>query len=376
MTGQQRNKSWGGGGSTMVAIAVILLCFLFDESSSFTTSSSSLSSTFHHRSTAFRTTSKLGNVGSSLQLQQLGDNDKCNEAADFGMESSFEVTSSTPSGGQSRRTALSTFATAAAAAVLSTGLSLQDVQVANAAEEGAPASANEIFLRLKNIPTFAIVNNDGIPLMIFDGQASATGYFFLSFNVAKTVLEDARSKDKSKDAADKWSDATIITIPLTVALQLGLRKVQRRAINTDDIKFNTYNDIVPAEEAVEDAKSIDSKSQNIEKWTTKGRVPIFYVNDKEFTVDDGMYPRFFNLIDLKTEWNKQFPNKELPKVEIIEMIELFRIATSPKGSLDTIRNLKFIPVQETRKVASELQKTTSSIKYNFKDVYLVQSAKG
>ena len=322
------------------------------------------------RSTASRRTSTRGNVGSSLQLQQYGDDDKLTAAADSTMESSTQ-------GGQSRRKTLSTIATATAAAVLSTGLSLRDIPAANAAEEGAAASANEIFLRLKNIPTFAIVNNDGIPLMIFDGQASATGYFFLSFNVAKTVLEDARSKDKSKDAADKWSDATIITIPLTVALQLGLRKVQRRAINTDDIKFNTYNDIVPAEEAVEDAKSIDSKSQNIEKWTTKGRVPIFYVNDIEFTVDDGKYyPRFFNLIDLKTEWNKQFPNKELPKVEIIEMIELFRIATSPKGSLDTIRNIKFIPVQETRKVASELQKTTSSIKYNFKDVYLVQSAKG
>ena len=367
MTGQQRNKSWGGGGSTMVAIAVILLCFLFDESSCFTTSPLS-SSSCRHRSTASRRTSTRGNVGSSLQLQQYGDDDKLTAAADSTMESSTQ-------GGQSRRKTLSTIATATAAAVLSTGLSLRDIPAANAAEEGAAASANEIFLRLKNIPTFAIVNNDGIPLMIFDGQASATGYFFLSFNVAKTVLEDARSKDKSKDAADKWSDATIITIPLTVALQLGLRKVQRRAINTDDIKFNTYNDIVPSEEAVDDAKSIDSKSQNIEKWTTKGRVPIFYINDKEFTVD-GMYPRFFNLIDLKTEWNKQFPNKELPKVEIIEMVELFRIATSPKGSLDTIQNIKFIPVQETKKVASELQKTTSSIKYNFKDVYLVQSAKG
>ena len=279
---------------------------------------------------------------------------------------------------QSRRSTLSTLVASAAAAVsLGTTMSPIGASVAHAAEEAGGASGgavNEVLLRLKNIPTFCIVNSDGVPLMIFDGQASATGYFFLSFNVAKTVLEDARSKDKAKDAQDKWADATIISLPLTVALQLGLRKVQRKAVN-NGILFNTYNDIVPSEEGVEDAKRIDRK--NPDRWIQKGRVPIFFVNG--LTVDEGRYsPRYFNLADLQSEWKKQFPDKDLSNddIQVVEMVELFRASLGSNGSIDALQNIKFVPVVDSQKVASELQKTTASIKYNLKEVYLVQSAKG
>ena len=283
----------------------------------------------------------------------------------------------------SRRTTLSRFgvvAAAAAATATTTASFGTMVGVANAAEEEAGTSTvkNEVLLRLKDIPTFCIVNSDGIPLMIFDGQASATGYFFLSFNVAKTVLDDARSKDKSKDAQDKWADATIISLPLTVALQLGLRKVQRKAVN-NGILFNTYNDIVPSEEGVEDAKRIDRK--NPDRWIQKGRVPIFYVEG--LTVDEGKYsPRYFNVADLQSEWKKQYPDKDLSDndIQIVEMVDFFRssLSSSNNGSnIDSLQNIKFVPVVDSQKVASELQKKTSStIKYNLKEVYLVQSAKG
>jgi hypothetical protein len=232
-----------------------------------------------------------------------------------------------------------------------------------------PLAASEILLRLRNIPTFCIVNSAGIPYMIFDGAASATGYFFLSFKVAADVLNDARTKDET--AGGKWDEATIISIPLAVALQLGLRKVQRKAVN-NGILFNTYNDIVASEEGVEDAQLIDRA--NPDRWVQKGRVPLFYVDGLE--VDGGMSPRYFNKADLLAEWNRQYPNKDTPTIKLVEMVDLFRYALGKGGTLESIQRLKLVPVDETRKVAAELRKKEESIKYSFNEVFLVQSAKG
>lgn len=93
-----------------------------------------------------------------------------------------------------------------------------------AADDTTSSSASDILLRLRAIPTFCIVNEDGVSFMIFDGQASATGYFFLNFQVANQALKDARQKDTNAGAVELWSDAKIIVVPLAVALQLALRK--------------------------------------------------------------------------------------------------------------------------------------------------------
>ena len=115
---------------------------------------------------------------------------------------------------------------------------------AYATDTTASPTASEIFLRLRSIPTFCLVNSEGVPFMIFDGQASATGYFFLSYETAVRALEDARKKDKNEGAKEIWSDAKIMVVPLAVAMQLSLRKTQRDAINEGiNLKFNTYNDM-------------------------------------------------------------------------------------------------------------------------------------
>jgi hypothetical protein len=262
----------------------------------------------------------------------------------------------------SRRSALMTLGGAATASVLLSTLPAQ------AAGDSAP-QANDILLRLRNIPTFTIVNSDGVPFMIYDGSASATGYFFMSFQLAKKTVDDARKQDVDK--VDSFAGATIITVPLAVALQLGLRNVQRKALN-NGILYNTFNDVVAAQEGVEDAKSVDS--QNPDRWSQKGRVPIFFVNGLE--LDNGRLPRFFNKDDLVKEWTRQNPDQNLPPIQLVDMIDLFRYGLKKKD-MSELDKFTFIPVSESNQVAAELRKKQSSspVTYSFKDTLLVGTSK-
>lgn len=238
----------------------------------------------------------------------------------------------------------------------------------------AEESASDLLLRLRSIPTFCLVNPEGTPFMIFDGQASATGYFFLSFQVATQALQDAKQKDKA--GQDIWSNAKIIVVPLAVALQLALRKTQRVAINSGNangIKFNTYNDIVASIEGVDDAKIVERG--NPDKWNQKGRVPLFYIEG--LTLDNGKEPRYFNQQDLINEWNHQNSSKPLPPIQLVELVDLYRNALAKNGDLKKISKFAVMPVSETNQVASEMMKSSSSPmpKYNFNEVFLVGSSK-
>jgi hypothetical protein len=110
----------------------------------------------------------------------------------------------------------------------------------------APATANAILSRLGSIPTFVLVQGDtGIPFMIFNGERSATGYFFLSYNIAEQALRDAREKDKatgggSSTAVNIWDTAQVRVVPLSIAMQLALSSQQRVAANNDKAVEGTY----------------------------------------------------------------------------------------------------------------------------------------
>jgi hypothetical protein len=261
----------------------------------------------------------------------------------------------------SRRDALSTAAATAVALFCSPVLPA-------IAADGDAVSASAILLRLRGIPTFCIVNADGVPFMIFDGQASATGYFFLSFQVAAATLSDARQKDTKGE--DIWGGASIISVPLAIALQLTLRNTQRKALN-NGILFSTFNDIVASEEAVADAQSVDSK--NPDRWAQKGRVPLFYMDG--LVLENKKSPQYFNKQDLTTEWANQNPGKPEPKIQIVEMVDLFRnsIRKNDLGQLDT---LQLMPVVESSKVAADLRSKQTPPNYSFKETVLVGTAKG
>ena len=261
----------------------------------------------------------------------------------------------------SRRDALSTVAATAVALFCSPVLPA-------IAAEGDAVSASDILLRLRGIPTFCIVNADGVPLMIFDGQASATGYFFLSFQLAAKTLSDARQKDSAGE--DTWGSATIISVPLAIALQLTLRNTQRKALN-NGILFSTYNDIVAGQESVTDAQSVDPKKTD--RWAQKGRVPLFYMDG--LVLENGKSPRYFNKLDLVTEWEQQNPGKPEPKIFIVEMVDLFRNSIR-KNDLDQLAGLQLMPVAESNKVAADLRSKQTPPNYSFKETVLVGSAKG
>jgi hypothetical protein len=76
--------------------------------------------------------------------------------------------------------------------------------------------------------------------MIFDGQASATGY--RSLQVVASTLSDARQKDA--DGQDIWATATIIAVP-GCRLAIDTSHAQRKALN-NGVLFNTFNDIIVA----------------------------------------------------------------------------------------------------------------------------------
>jgi hypothetical protein len=266
----------------------------------------------------------------------------------------------------SRRKALST--SVAAAVGLFCGSSPMLPAIA-ADGDTAVVSASDIFLRLRNIQTFCIVNKDGVPFMIFDGQASATGYFFTSFQVAASVLSDAKQKDTQ--GQEFWGGASIMSVPLAIALQLTIRNTQRKALN-NGILFNTYNDIVASEEATEDAKSVDTK--NPDRWVQKGRVPLFYIDG--LVLENKKSPRYFNKKDLMTEWASQNPpDKPQPKIQIVEMVDLFRNSIRKKD-LGQLENLQLMPVAESNKVAADLRIKQAPPNYSFKEVVLVGTSKG
>lgn len=246
------------------------------------------------------------------------------------------------------------------------------------------STAAQVFLRLKNIPTFCIVDPNGVPFMIFDGQASAMGYFFLSFDIAAQALKDARQKDTNQGAGEVWEQAKIIVVPLAVALQVTLRKSQRPAVNADDIKFKTYGDIVPSQEGIDDAKVLDSSAGKLSsKWEQKGRVPLFYIEG--MTLENGQTPRYFNRRDLLQEWTKQHPPPSgdggvavEPKIQVIDLVELFRTALP---SLEALEKITLVPVAESNQVASRLLRESKEQgidlpKYDFNKVYLVGKAQG
>jgi hypothetical protein len=277
------------------------------------------------------------------------------------------------------------------------------------------STGKEILSRLAGIPTFCIVDGTtGVPYMIYDGSsASATGYFFLSFQVAKGVLRDARDKDPL--GKDVWEAATITVVPLSVALQMTLSKRQRRAVNGgggnetrsnnagDDRpqpqqQYNTFADIIPSEEGVADAKALPkSLGQNPDKWSQKGRVPLFYIEGLALPSSSsstsklaGMEPRYFNVQDLVREWQTQNLSDDgttttiPPPIKVVELIELYRAAAT-KNDWSTLANIVIMPVQESNKVAVELmraQRASSSSSsggmippYSIDKVFLVGSSK-
>lgn len=211
----------------------------------------------------------------------------------------------------------------------------------------APAiTSKELLARLRGVPCFAIVDKDGVPYMIVDKNArGATGYFFLTFRGALSVLGDAVAKAREEGYEQLWADAKITTVPLDIALRLSLKKLERKGQN--DISMDTIVDLLPGMDERNDALKLDSSGM----FNEQGRVPLFYVSEG-MEAEDGSLPVYFSKETLTADWDRLYAGKKpIPQVKVIDLLDLFQKTMRGSSNL----NVAFVPTEETMKVAVELQ---------------------
>ncbi|EJK43820.1 hypothetical protein THAOC_37697, partial [Thalassiosira oceanica] len=156
-----------------------------------------------------------------------------------------------------------------------------------------------------------------------------------------------RGRGGGGDVPDAWGQAQIVTIPLDVAMQLSVKKTSSIAQNGKGKTFSTYYQVIPETADLNAALRIE----NSPRYNERGRVPLFFVDgltlpSKE-DPDSVSRPVYFRIKDLKEEWQRQFPDKELPKVQVRELNETFRAMIRPGGGDASVRDLVFVPIPES-----------------------------
>ena len=204
---------------------------------------------------------------------------------------------------------------------------------------------------LKDIPTFAIVDKQGVPYMVVGEDAKVTGYFFTSYDEAKRILVTAEdSADKlvkelkrdepktdPKNLVNPWKDATITTVPLDVAVSLTANTVAQTAKN--------YFKLAPSADDIEDALELSGKDD-----LEEGKVPLFYVD--EFRSPNGLQPLYFSksqlLKDYKGDGNVQVTElfATLREILVGEDPDLLKLTLVPPAD----------SVMKARKVTKEFRR--------------------
>jgi hypothetical protein len=151
------------------------------------------------------------------------------------------------------------------------------------------------------------------------------GYAFLTYDGAAVVLNEAQQNAIQKGYGYVWTNATITTLPLDVAIRLTLKKRNRMAINNlNDTRkvqsLDTLLQIIPGADERFDGIAIDK-----DRFQDQGRVPVFYVVDA--VDDDNRTERtvfYFNRNDLIRDWTQQHaPNTTLPTIGAIDLVGIF-----------------------------------------------------
>jgi len=238
----------------------------------------------------------------------------------------------------------------------------------------------EIARRLRRVPVFALVTGEGTPFHTYDkDSAGGFGYFFLSYESATFVLQDAKDAfakakevaaekraaasesgeviegDGTDDVPDSWGEAQIVALPLDYAMQLSLKKTTGIALNSKNRSFSTFYQVIPSTDDLTDALQID----NGQRFQERGRVPLFSIDGLQLPTGDGSpaSPAYMRRKDLLAEWTKQNPTAPEPKIRVRELNEIFRSMLRPGGNDESLRNLVFIPDAESVRKAAECPKT-------------------
>ena len=218
------------------------------------------------------------------------------------------------------------------------------------------------------MPTFTIVDGNGIPFHTYDkDSAGGFGYFFTSYTSAEYVLDDAKKafakaktdaatkkeeggegaigEDGTGDVPDAWGKAQIVTLPLDVVMQLSVKKMKSVAQNGKGKSFSTFYQVIPETSDLNAALRIESGP----RYSERGRVPLFYVDGLTLSEESGgvVNPVYFRIKDLKAEWERQHPNSDVPTIKVRELNETFRAMIRPGGKDESVRNLVFVPIFES-----------------------------
>jgi Tic22-like family len=274
--------------------------------------------------------------------------------------------------GSSRRYILR--AAAAAAAVFATPPMIHTQRafssIASAAEtklDQGLISTRQVAELLHSVPTFTIVDSEGVPYMVVGEDAKVTGYFFTDFDEAQRVLKLAQaSADKSireskkdpkqspysSDLVNPWNDAKISTVPLDVAASLVTRA---SALNAQGKGPRNYFQIAPSVSDIQDALAITGKDDLAE-----GKVPLFYIED--FMINDNTQsPLYFNQEQLKRAYLHAVPMSSdsdvLKKIRVSELFAILAELVKPGGTDQELKTVSFVAPVNSMKKAAECERS-------------------
>ena len=236
---------------------------------------------------------------------------------------------------------------------------------ASAASTSTSTSAvtpQELLARSRRVPCFAIVDKEGVPYVIVDKKTGfGTGYFFLTFSGALSVLGDAEKRAKEEGNEKVWEGARITTVPLDIALRLTLKKVER--VGQNDIKRETISDILPGMDEREAASKLDKSG----RFDEQGSVPVFYA-EEGLEADDGTTPAYLSTATLVADWNRIYgEQKPLPTIKVVDLLDVFQSAMRGSAKL----NPSFVPTEESIEVVKELQARKLNVPYKADQMVMV-----
>ena len=239
-------------------------------------------------------------------------------------------------------------------------------------ESEGMVSQSKLASLLKRIPTFAIVDANGVPYFVVGEDAKLTSYFFTSYDEAKRILDvankssDKAIKESKKELKQKnggkltkedeeeiginpWKTAQITSVPLDLAVSLSSKGKLAGA----------YFKVSPSELDIEDALSIDGSDD-----LPEGKVPLFYIEDMTTVGNDEtkVSPLYFQKDQLISEWKRQqkkTTNKSDAKDPEIKVTELFATITEmirPDGKDEDLKTLEFITPLDSVSKAEKCKK--------------------
>lgn len=219
-------------------------------------------------------------------------------------------------------------------------------------------STGKLASLLSTIPTFAIVDQKGVPYFVVGEDAKLTSYFFMSYEESKRILDVAqksadkaikRTKDelRQKNGAltkadeeeigtNPWKTARITSVPLDLAVSLSSKGKLAGA----------YFKLAPSESDIEDALALDGSDD-----LPEGKVPLFYMEDMTIS---GQSPLYFQKDQLISEWKKQKQSGSMPEIKVTELFATLTEMLRPGGTDEELKTLTFVPPNDSKLKAKQV----------------------